>query len=199
MINRHYIKETVSRYLNFDSFSLSAYIKLLIGIIFVILSLAVNARTFNGIELPESLGQFHYTKYHDYENTNKGLGYGAEYSSRGVKATIFIYNLGKKVSSDIDSHTVKDAFNDSVKEIYIVYPKVEVIEQPIKIILQGRGFIKAKYRLTKNNENLVSTIFFTVSKGNFVKVRFTYVSGEYRAQGESMQNEFIEQLTKSLT
>lgn len=172
--------------------------KILISLIFVVASFTVTARTFNGIELPEVLGQFHFTKYHDYEITNKGFGYGAEYSSRGIKATIFIYNLGKKIPSNVDSPTVSNAFNESVKEIHIVYPQVEVIEQPKKEIIQSREFIKAKYGLTKNNENLISTIFFTTSKGNLVKIRFTYAASENGALRESMQDEFIRQLTKSL-
>ena len=174
-------------------------IKFLISTVFLFGSVLACAETFNGINLPRNIAEFHYQKFVDYERTKqKGLGYGVEYSAPGVKATVFIYNFNFQVSNSVDSQEVRNAFLQAIKDIKHVYPNVQQLEEPKKISIGGQDFMFAKFRVLQGNENLISYIYITSAKRNFIKVRLTYSDDGHETLGQSMQRAFMVDLTRSL-
>lgn len=72
----------------------------------------------SGILIPEVLGEFSLEGTQNYEADSAGLGYGLGYGTEGIKATVYIYNLGENAIPDgIENKIVEAAFHAAIDDI----------------------------------------------------------------------------------
>ena len=154
---------------------------------------------FNQIEIPKEISIFEFRKTVDHEKTTAGLGYGLEFDTIGVKATIYIYDLNIDVPSSVDSDEVVLQFNNSCSNIYEVNSDVKSVVQPQKIKVSNLDWLVSAYTFNDSkNEQVVSFIYLTSLLGNFVKTRLTFSASNRVEDGDLLHKSFIVALSDIL-
>ena len=157
---------------------------------------------YNHIELPNNIAGFECLEVCDYEKTNAGLGFGIEYNIAGCKATIYIYDKQNIVPNDLDDELVVNEFNQALSDIFSFNEKVELetVIEPQKLDTKGIGFLFAGYRYADMDGEIVnSLIFLTALLGSFVKVRLTFSAINQPELGNTIQSNFMTDLTDILS
>ena len=157
---------------------------------------------YNHIELPNNIAGFECLEVCDYEKTNAGLGFGIEYNIAGCKATIYIYDKQNIIPNDLDDELVVNEFNQALSDIFSFNEKVELetVIEPQKLDTKGIGFLFAGYRYADMDGEIVnSLIFLTALLGSFVKVRLTFSAINQPELGNTIQSNFMTDLTDILS
>ena len=157
---------------------------------------------YNHIELPNNIAGFECIEVYDYEKTNAGLGFGLEYDIAGCKATVYIYDQQNIVPNNLDDELVVKEFNQALSDIFSFNEKVELetVIEPQKLDTQGIGFLFAGYRYVDMDGEIVnSLLFLTALLGSFVKVRLTFSAVNQPELGDTIQSNFMTDLTDILS
>lgn len=157
---------------------------------------------YNHIELPNNIAGFKCIKVYDYEKTNAGLGFGLEYDIVGCRATVYIYDQQNIVPNNLDDEVVVKEFNQALSDIFSFNEKVEIetVIEPQKLDTQGIGFLFAGYRyVDRDGEPVNSLLFLTALLGSFVKVRLTFSAINQPELGNTIQSNFVTDLTEILS
>lgn len=89
-----------------------------------LLSLAITARaqetvSYYGFSFPPKIGELTRGDVTEFEKKNPGLGYGIRYSAEGIRADIFVYNLGKRsISWDVFHADQKQEFENAIRDVH---------------------------------------------------------------------------------
>ena len=161
--------------------------------------LAVAADSYRGIPLPAQLGGLERGTIIDNEVRSRGLGITVAYGSSGVKATVFIYNLGiQDLIEGIESPTVKAHAQQTLKDIIESHTDVSVLEPLSPGIGSCAGFLRAKLSYVEKGgstaEPLHSYVYLSSRKGSFVKARVSYAARIAFATGTLSESRFAEAL-----
>jgi hypothetical protein len=135
--------------------------------------------TFRGIVLPSQLGTLQRGKVTNNEMTSPGMGVTVAYGAPGIKATVFIYDLGvPNLQGDAQSRVLREHAEQSVRDVLQVNSDVEIVE-PLQPATGDCGkFLRAKMKYKERNdvtrELLESHLYLGIHRGQYLKVRFTY-------------------------
>jgi hypothetical protein len=178
--------------------------KILFNLPFLLLfSLPVMASDFHrGIQLPTEISGFNRIEVIDNEATSKGLGITIAYGAPGIKATVFIYDMGiTGLREGINNPTVKAHAQQALQDIFRVHPDAKVLDK----LSQGSGsctsYLRAKLvyeegpELTR--EAFHSYLYLGSKKGSFVKVRVSYPARLAFATGVMSESRFMEAICAS--
>jgi hypothetical protein len=89
-----------------------------------LLSFAVTARaqeavSYYGFSFPLKIGMLTRGDVTDFEKTSAGAGYGIRYTADGIRADVFVYDLGKRsISWDIFHTDQKEEFETSIRAVH---------------------------------------------------------------------------------
>lgn len=136
-----------------------------------------------GIILPETIEnlKFHGSQNYDDNPESNGLGYGTSlgYSNEIASASIYEYTLNKgDISDGILSIDAIQEFFDSINEITEsenqgMYYYTKFLEHRIFAYEQYYLCAISIIQKKQDDEFVLSTVFLTVHKGNFIKIRYT--------------------------
>jgi len=182
------------------------FIKYLLGLLFVLIISSVGPPTFaepiRGFDFPKRIGQFNLGSIVNFERAKPGLGYGLPYNAPGVKATVYVYNNGiSNLPTGIDSRIVKHQFNSACGDIEKVNSDAQRYRADERFTVAGIPLLHAVYMYTEVKPGIrkpvLSHLYFSSLKGNFIKIRITY-SPDETPNGERLQVQFVESLCKIL-
>jgi len=154
------------------------------------------------IEIPDVLGGFKKTKVIDNEPKDPGLGTTVHYHCPGIKATVYIYNMGINTIPDgIESNVVRKAFETAKANIQEVarqgyYKLSSKLRTSITILDPAENPISAltaSFSYQDQRENLTSFLYVFGRKNHIIKIRF---SGE--AENEAALNSIREGFLKDI-
>lgn len=139
-----------------------------------------NDFTIQGIVLQKRYGPFTLENIIDNEKQSPGMGYTIAFAAPKIgKATIFIYN--KRINSipnGPESESVISEFHNAARNIFHITTTLErntiaLIDQYITGTPErGPEFLCATFGIG-HNEKILSYLFITGAKNNFVKLRVT--------------------------
>jgi hypothetical protein len=141
----------------------------------------------SGIPLPETLGKFKRTKVIDNESENPGLGTTVYYNTPGLKATLYIYNMGKKSIADgIDSPFIKDSFegakNDVKEAARLGYYKLTsgMSSRSSYLILESKSVpvLAAEFSYQDKGQEFLSWLYMTGYKNQIIKLRVSHFKAD---------------------
>lgn len=152
-------------------------------------------------EIPD----FQRSKLHTYSHPS--LGVSVDYHSKaGLKATIYIYNLGiEKIPEGIESKAVKDQMKKATQDVFAAqkqghYESVlqlssGTLELGTSSEKKNKTFsaMKMVFLLRREKDPKVSEIYLLGYKNHFVKVRSTYPVKNFEQCGKD-----IDRFTKAL-
>lgn len=75
--------------------------------------------SYYGFDFPLRIGALTRGDVTNFEKDNPGLGYGVRYSGQGVRADIFVYNLGKRsISWDVFHPDQKQELANAIRDVH---------------------------------------------------------------------------------
>lgn len=158
---------------------------------------------YSGISLPDKLGSFSRTKIIDNEIENPGLGTTIYYNRPGVKATIYIYNMGEKLITDgINSPFLKNSFSQAKNDIkkaaelgyYKLTSDIKTSSTFLNVQTSATPVLKAKFTYLSNDNNNSSILYLTALNNNFFKIRITYLTSD-EDRAPSVIEEFLQEVS----
>lgn len=141
----------------------------------------------SGIPLPETMGNFKRTKVIDNELENPGLETTVYYNTPGMKATLYIYNMGKKnIANGIDSQFIKDSFegakNDVKEAARLEYYKLtsELSSRSSHLILESKCIpvLVAEFSYQDKGQEFSSWLYMTGYKNQIIKLRVSHYKAD---------------------
>ena len=161
----------------------------------------VRAEVIRGIDFPRQLGGFELGSVIDNEKTNAGLGVTLLYNAPGVKVSVFIYNHSRRALPEgIDASVVRSEFAEARNNVHQVYSHVQPLVREERFNVIGVPLLHAAFQYTEVNpggrETMLSHLYLTSRKGNFVKVRATYNAKDSPEVGHRSQVRFVEELCR---
>jgi len=157
----------------------------------------------NAIKMPKILANYKLTDVINNEVKNKGLGCTYSYSSTGVKANLYIYNLGHDcIPEGINSDIVKQHFGEILDDIYTVYPNAIEMEEIKGYLYSDVPLVTTSFNLLGNSEegteSEFSHVYLTSLNNNLIKLRMTYSSDNQPTDFHENYELFINELIKSI-
>lgn len=163
----------------------------------------VHADVVGGINFPRTLGGFELRSVIDNEKSNPGLGVTLFYNAPGVKVSVFVYGHSQKnIPDGIDSPIIHNEFYEAKSNIRQAFPDAQILEREERLFVAGVPILQSVFQYTEmrpgSRETVLSHLYLTARKGNFVKVRATYSSSDRPEHGRRIQIQFIEALREIL-
>lgn len=115
--------------------------------------------------VPYELGWIHFDQIRDFEIQESGLGLSLAYGAPGIKVTLYQYNRGQINLADPD--VVKSELLEATSEFLCANPNAVRITDR-----QSFSEIPLSWYSINND---VSVVGVSIVRGNFLKVRITYV------------------------
>ena len=135
---------------------------------------------FYGVYLPRQVGEFTRDTAIDNEATNPGLGVTVPYSAPGLKATVYVYDLGiPTIPEGPTSDITLRLFSRSVEDVHAlathgVYESVHLQEKyGTGSPARGQEFLCAQFEIKQGGRRLDSYVFLTAHSSKFIKIRIT--------------------------
>jgi hypothetical protein len=143
----------------------------------------------SGVEFPCQLGWLHLVGATDNEPENPGLGWSIAYRSPGIEGTVYLYDEGTPLASDvIESERVIEAFRRAVVDALSVNPGAEVKHQAS---FRGpSGLSRCLMAILDLPGDSMSAVLMSARSGCLVKARMTFDATERqvgRMAHESME------------
>lgn len=162
-----------------------------------------HADVIGGINFPRTLGGFELRSVIDNEKSNPGLGVTLLYNAPGVKVSVFVYDHShSKVPEGIDSPIIHNEFSEARGNVQQAYPDAQILVREEQFLVAGVPFLQSAFQYTEMRqgfrESVLSHLYLTGKKGNFVKVRTTYSATDRPELGRRIQIQFIEALCEIL-
>ena len=154
-----------------------------------------------GISVPSKILDFVIKKEINNEVVREGLGYTLYYNAVGVKASLYIYNLGyKKLPQGIDSDIINEHFNQINNDVIRYNPLAQKIVDGEKLSISGIPVLHSVFFYTEQKTGLKDPIFshsyLASIKGQFVKLRVSYSAENQPKKGHGKHVIFVDQLFK---
>ncbi|HOK04199.1 MAG TPA: hypothetical protein PLN24_02980 [Victivallales bacterium] len=155
------------------------------------------------IEFPGKISGLELSAINNFEEREKGLGIGLSYRSNGIKADVYIYNLGfNDITNGIDSELARMSFQRASMDIEAlakgkIYNKLRVLSDNEIKKIGNIYFLSKKYNYIEGGSQKESYLLLTCLKGNFIKIRLTYniiADNDLNTVGEN----FLSDLSKIL-
>lgn len=134
----------------------------------------------NGLAFPQDLNGLQFQYVHEYDDP--GLGYSLRYQGDSThKIDIYIYNLDMDVPNGTTSEMVKKESRSVSRIVSIMqergeYEDVKSLTKTTTPLSGKIRFIKESYQYTEKGKEKLSESYITGYKGNFFKIRFTYLA-----------------------
>ncbi len=163
----------------------------------------VHADVIGGISFPRTISGFELRSVIDNEKSNPGLGVTLLYNAPGVKVSVFIYDHSQKnIPEGIDSSIIHREFSEAKGNIRQAYPDAQILVREERLLVSGVPILQSAFQYTEmrpgSRETVLSHLYLTARKGNFVKVRTTYSATDRPEFGRRIQIQFIEALCEIL-
>lgn len=165
--------------------------------------LPAHADVVGGIDFPRILGGFELRSVIDNEKSNPGLGLTLFYSTPGVKVSVFVYNNSERnIPEGIDSNIIHNEFIRARGNVQQAYPDAQILVREDRLLVAGVPILESAFQYTEiglaSRDTVLSHLYLTARKGNFVKVRATYSATDRPELGRRIQMQFIEALCQIL-
>ena len=169
-----------------------------------LVSLSAVAADVYGIYFPNNLAGFTLGSVINNETDTPGQGYSLLYDHPGVKASVFVYNLGiKNIPNGDDSKIVHDAFERAISDVKSVHPDAQNLDATPQLSIHGISLLHAAFQYkaveTGWHDVVFSHVYMTAQNGNFILVRTTYSATDQSARGLRVEARFIEGLCGALS
>lgn len=154
-------------------------------------------------EFPKEIAGLTLEKVTDFEKSDPGGGTGWSYRSPSAKADIYLYTLGiPSVPSDLDAPLLSEHMLSLIESLYIVeqrgyYSQVQTVLKGEKTAIGQIPVWHAELTYTEEGIPRVSHIYLGAIKGEFFKIRYTYLASG-KENEEKRLNEFLQGLGKVL-
>jgi hypothetical protein len=163
----------------------------------------VRADVVGGIDFPPKLAGFELRSVTDNEKTNPGLGVTLLYNIPGVKASVYVYNHAQRnIPPGIDSLILRNEFVKASGDVLKFNTGARVLKSEDQMKIGAIPVLHSSFRIEtqgqQDRQHLLSELYLTTHKGNFIKVRATYSETDRPELGEFIQRQFIEELCKLL-
>lgn len=139
-----------------------------------------------GIIFPAQIANLQMLKVTDFEAKEKGLGVGINYFHNEIKEiliSVYAYNLNMKdIGDGADSEAVKYCYEEAESQIFAIqkkgiYKKVKKISTLDPDIANSQALKNAifgSYSFKFEGNPMISNLWVTGYKNNFIKIRFSY-------------------------
>lgn len=166
------------------------------------LSGQVLANVVGGVDFPKSLSGFELRSVIDNEKANPGLGYTLLYNAPGVKVSVFVYDDSQRgLPEGVDAPVVRKEFAKARGNVQQVYPDAQILVREERFVVGGVPLLHSAFQYSEMKpgvrETMLSHLYLTSRKGNFVKVRATYSAND--ELGHHIHVQFIEELCRVIT
>ena len=161
----------------------------------------------SGLDIPDKLGDFRKTKVIDNEAQHPGFGTSIYYNTPGLKATVYIYNEGKKSITDgIEGQVVQDAFLTAKSEIEQMsrmgyYKLTSPISSAQGTIGTEKGQLKvlqATFSYQDKGQENNSVLYVFGRQNQIIKLRVSYLKQD-EGQARPFLNRFLKAVAEWLT
>lgn len=148
----------------------------------------------NGLAFPQDLNGLQFQYVHQYDDP--GLGYSLRYRGDSThKIDIYIYNLDMDVPDGVTNEPVKKESRSVSRIVSIMeergeYEDVKSLTKTTTPLSGKIRFIKESYQYTEKEQDKLSESYITGHKGNFFKIRFTYLAKD-RAKAKQYANAMV--------
>ena len=165
--------------------------------------LPAHADVIGGIKYPRTLGGFELRSVIDNEKSNTGLGSTLLYNAPGVKVSVFVYDHSERnIPEGIDSNIIHSEFTQARGNVQQAYPDAQILVREERLLVAGIPILQSAFQYTEmrpgSRDTVLSHLYLTARKGNFVKVRATYSATDRPELGRRIQIQFIEALCQIL-
>jgi len=132
------------------------------------------------VKFPAKISELELSAINDFEEKEKGLGVSLLYRGNGIKADIYVYNLGfNDIVDGVDSELAKMSFQRSNMDIEEmarrkIYNKLKCLNTENVKKIGTIDFLSKKYNYIESGTQKDSYLLLTCMKGNFIKIRLTY-------------------------
>jgi len=169
----------------------------------ILMVLPAHADVIGGTNFPRTLAGFELRSVIDNEKSNPGLGVTLLYNAPGVKISVFVYNHSQSnIPDGIDSTLVYNEFGKASGNVQQAYPDAQLLAREDQYLVAGIPLLQSAFQYTEmrpgSREAVLSHLYLTARKGNFVKVRATYSATDRPELGRRIQIGFIEALCQIL-
>lgn len=169
----------------------------------VLMAFPVDADVIGGINFPRTFGGFELRSVIDNEKSNPGLGMTLFYGAPGVRASIYVYNNSQSnIPEGIDSSIIRNEFAQARGHVQQVNPDAQILVREERFLVAGVPILQSAFQYTEmrlgSRETVLSHLYLTARKGNFVKVRATYSIADRPELSRRSQILFIEALCEIL-
>ena len=162
------------------------------------------AENVQGMNFPKHLGTFTLDSVVNDEKDIPGQGISLLYDSPGVKASVFVYDLGMKhIESGIDSKAVRDEFLKTSGDVRTVHPDAQNLDSSKNLTVSGIPLLHVAFQYVESEPGsrdiVFSNLYITAKNGNFILIRTTYSAINQPQRGYRVEMGFIESLCKALS
>lgn len=177
--------------------------QILLSCLVALMCLPANADVIGGIDFPHTLGGFELRSVIDNKKTNPGLGVTLFYNTPGVNVSIFVYDHSKhNIPEGIDSSVIRKEFAEASGNIQQANPDAQMLVREESLSVGAVALLQSVFQYTEmrpgTRETVLSHLYLTARKNNFVKVRATYSATDRPELGRRIQIQFIEALCQIL-
>jgi len=161
--------------------------------------LPVHADVVGGIDFPRTLASCKLRSVIDNEKSNPGLGVTLLYNAPLVKVSVFVYDHSQRnIPEGIDSSVIRNEFAEARNNVQQMYPDAQIMVREGRFLVADIPILHSAFQHTEMKpglrEAVFSHLYLTARKGNFIKVRVTYLLNERPELGYRIQTQFIEEL-----
>ena len=162
------------------------------------------AANVQGMNFPKHLGTFTLNSVVNDEKEIPGQGTALLYEAPGVKASVFVYDLGMKhIESGIDSKAVRDEFLKTSGDVRTVHPDAQNLDSSKNLTVSGIPLLHVAFQYVESEPGsrdiVFSNLYITAKNGNFILIRTTYSAINQPQRGYRVEMGFIESLCKALS
>ena len=162
------------------------------------------AANVQGMNFPKHLGTFTLNSVINNEKEVPGQGTSLLYDAPGVKASVFVYDLGMKgIESGIDSKAVRDEFLKTTGDVRTVHPDAQNLDSSKQLTVSGIPLLHVAFQYVESEpgsqDTVFSNLYITANNGNFILIRTTYSAIDQPQRGYQVEMGFIESLCKALS
>lgn len=138
---------------------------------------AIAADVYRGLALPAELAGFERGEMTDFEPRAKGFGMSIRYDTPGIKATVYLYDMGiRGLPEGADNQNVQAQAQQSMRDIEQMHSDVRILEAFAHGPDSCSNFLRTKvsYIEARSGAALHSYLYLGSKKGNFVKLRVSH-------------------------
>ncbi|EIM02332.1 hypothetical protein UU5_01262, partial [Rhodanobacter sp. 115] len=118
------------------------------------------AANVQGMNFPKHLATFTLDSVINNERDIPGQGTSLLYDAVGVKASVFVYDLGiKNIESGIDSTTVRDEFLKTSGDVRTVHPDAQNLHSSKHLTVSGISLLHVAFQYVESEPGTRDTVF----------------------------------------